>query len=175
MSSSSGNNRDVGSKGEEGELGGRLERWSMKSNMEPPPRRPLYEESSQFKRWRFAPSKLVQLRAVLNERSIQIVRENLQAEKQASSSSSTTLDPPTPLDIQYLTPDDEVLLVSFYVSSIPRTCAGFGLPEVVEATAISYLKRFYLWNTCMDYHPRKVMFVLPFLVFPHSSQRRPFY
>ncbi|CDZ98165.1 Cdk activating kinase (CAK)/RNA polymerase II transcription initiation/nucleotide excision repair factor TFIIH/TFIIK, cyclin H subunit [Phaffia rhodozyma] len=131
----------------------------------PIPKRPLYEESSQFKHWRFSRSKLDELRSALNERSIQIVRENLEEEEKARASTSTdTNEVDNPIkpaalavDTQYLSTEDESLLVSFYISSIPKTCAGFGLPEVVEATAISYLKRFYLWNTCMDYHPRKVM------------------
>lgn len=59
----------------------------------------------------------------------------------------------------YLEPEDELLLIRYYASTLPRTCAGFGFPEGIEATAVSYLKRFYLWNTCMDYHPRKVMCV----------------
>lgn len=32
-------------------------------------------------------------------------------------------------------------------------------PEEVEATGISYLKRFYLKNTVMDWHPKNVMCV----------------
>ena len=33
------------------------------------------------------------------------------------------------------------------------------VPEEVEATGISYLKRFYLKNTVMDWHPKNVMCV----------------
>lgn len=29
---------------------------------------------------------------------------------------------------------------------------------MVEATAMTYLKRFYLRNTCMDYHPKNIMY-----------------
>jgi cyclin H len=35
-------------------------------------------------------------------------------------------------------------------------CARIGLAEEVEATAVSYLKRFYLKNTVMDWHPMNV-------------------
>lgn len=34
----------------------------------------------------------------------------------------------------------------------------FRFPEEVEATAVSYLKRFYLKNTVMDWHPKNVMY-----------------
>jgi cyclin H len=35
----------------------------------------------------------------------------------------------------------------------------FRFPEEVEATGITYLKRFYLRNTVMDWHPKNVMCV----------------
>lgn len=79
-----------------------------------------------------------------------------------ASSSSSTPAPPAIQDLStvpYLEPADELLLIRYYSSTIPRTCAGFGFPEAIEATATSYFKRFYLWNTTMDYHPRKVMCV----------------
>jgi hypothetical protein len=79
-----------------------------------------------------------------------------------ASSSSSTPAPPAIQDLStvpYLEPADELLLIRYYSSTIPRTCAGFGFPEGIEATATSYFKRFYLWNTTMDYHPRKVMCV----------------
>jgi hypothetical protein len=79
-----------------------------------------------------------------------------------ASSSSSTPAPPARDRAQSTdpgSPADELLLIRYYSSTIPRTCAGFGFPEGIEATATSYFKRFYLWNTTMDYHPRKVMCV----------------
>jgi cyclin H len=60
-----------------------------------------------------------------------------------------------------LTPDEELLLVRLYVSKITQLCGFFRFPEEVEATAVSYLKRFYLKNTVMDWHPKNVMYGLP--------------
>lgn len=46
----------------------------------------------------------------------------------------------------------------FYCSQCSNICrAGFGLPETVEATAISYIKRFYLKNSVMEWHPKNIM------------------
>lgn len=53
--------------------------------------------------------------------------------------------------------EDELALIAYYLSTVPPTCAGFGTNATVEATTILYFKRFYLVNTCMDYHPRKIM------------------
>lgn len=48
--------------------------------------------------------------------------------------------------------------MKLYLTKIPQLCAMFRFPEEVEATAISYLKRFYLKNTVMDWHPKNVMY-----------------
>ncbi|KNZ45519.1 hypothetical protein VP01_802g4 [Puccinia sorghi] len=68
--------------------------------------------------------------------------------------------PTEPSQIEYLTVQDELELVTFYLSKISQLCRAsiFNFPETVEATAMSYLKRFYLRNTCMDYHPKNIIF-----------------
>lgn len=60
--------------------------------------------------------------------------------------------------VSFLTPDEEHLLVKLYVTKITQLCGLFRFPEEVEATAASYLKRFYLKNTVMDWHPKNVMY-----------------
>ena len=59
--------------------------------------------------------------------------------------------------IEYLTIDDERSLVSYYLTQLSQLCRAFRYPEAVEATATTYMKRFYLRNTCMDYHPKNIM------------------
>jgi len=73
--------------------------------------------------------------------------------------------PAEPSQIEYLTVQDELELVTFYLSKISQLCRAsiFNFPETVEATAMSYLKRFYLRNTCMDYHPKNIMLTCLFL------------
>lgn len=61
--------------------------------------------------------------------------------------------------MSFLDADEEVLLVKLYVTKITQLCGLFHFPEEVEATAITYLKRFYLKNTVMDWHPKNVMYV----------------
>lgn len=62
--------------------------------------------------------------------------------------------------MSFLDADEELLLVKLYVSKINQLCALFRFPEEVEATAVTYLKRFYLRNTVMDWHPKNVMYVI---------------
>lgn len=67
---------------------------------------------------------------------------------------------PPPL-ATYLSVEDELLLLHFYIIQVSAVCRkGFGLPEVVESTAITYLKRFYLKNSVMEWHPKTIMSVL---------------
>ena len=47
--------------------------------------------------------------------------------------------------------------MKLYVGKISQLCGHFRFPEEVEATAVTYLKRFYLKNTVMDWHPKNVM------------------
>lgn len=63
----------------------------------------------------------------------------------------------------YLTVEDEQNLVKFYLNKIPQLAKAFQFPEAVASTAMSYLKRFYLRNTCMDYHPKTIMLTCLFL------------
>lgn len=65
--------------------------------------------------------------------------------------------PGSSASLTFLRSDDELVLVKLYITKIPQLCGHFRFPEEVEATAISYLKRFYLKNTVMDWHPKNVM------------------
>jgi cyclin H len=53
--------------------------------------------------------------------------------------------------------EDELSLVTFYLTKVPQLCKAFGFGDAVCSTAMTYLKRFYTNNTCMDYHPKNVM------------------
>jgi cyclin H len=65
--------------------------------------------------------------------------------------------PGSSANVAFLDAEDEYLLVKLYISKVGQLCGHFRFPEEVEATAITYLKRFYLKNTVMDWHPKNVM------------------
>jgi cyclin H len=94
----------------------------------------------------------VAVRASLNAAAVSVIRDTFEADELGSSS-----------DVQFLTADEEHLLVKLYISKISQLCGHFRFPEEVEATAVSYLKRFYLKNTVMDWHPKNVMLTALFL------------
>ncbi|KAJ7900135.1 cyclin-like protein [Mycena olivaceomarginata] len=109
----------------------------------PASKTPLYEASTQFKNWRYSSQSLAKVRASLNAAAVAVIRNTFEVDEPGSSSA-----------LSFLTPDEEILLVRLYVSKIPQLCGFFRFPEEVEATAVSYLKRFYLKNTVMDWHPK---------------------
>jgi hypothetical protein len=61
--------------------------------------------------------------------------------------------------IEFLDAQEEYALVKLYVDKIPPLCTHFRFNDEVESTAMTYLKRFYLHNTAMDWHPKNVMWV----------------
>ncbi|BGP25370.1 cyclin H [Rhodotorula toruloides] len=148
---------------------------------------PLYHLSSQFRHWRYSTEQLEQIRKELNEQAIERVRKSWEEERasrelvppatpaadgatpsttsappsQASPSQPAT--PPEPSEIEYLTVADEQALVGYYLTQVVALCGALKFPEMVLATAITYLKRFYLRNTCMDYHPKNIMLTCVFL------------
>lgn len=64
----------------------------------------------------------------------------------------------TPVDqLDFLSLEDELALCIFYQLRIADICKAFQYGHTVRATATMYMKRFYLYNTVMDYHPKNVM------------------
>lgn len=70
----------------------------------------------------------------------------------------------------YLTVADEQNLVKFYLHKIPQLSKAFQFNDAVASTGMSYLKRFYLRNTCMDYHPKNIMLTCLFLATKTENQ-----
>lgn len=60
---------------------------------------------------------------------------------------------------KYLTMPEERLLVQHYEYVLKEFCGKFSpsMPKYVVGTTMAYMKRFYLENSVMDYHPRDVM------------------
>ena len=131
-----------------------------------PGKKPLYEASSQFRNWRYSPEQLSGIRTSLNHAAIAAIRNTFEAQEVAFDSMflrclAQCAQPGRSSVVSFLTPDEEYTLVKLYISKITQLCGLFRFPEEVEATAISYLKRFYLKNTVMDWHPKNVMYASP--------------
>lgn len=59
----------------------------------------------------------------------------------------------------FLAPDEERLLLRQYELHLKEFCKRFSppMPKGVIGTAFSYFKRFYLYNSTMDYHPKEIL------------------
>ena len=59
---------------------------------------------------------------------------------------------------QHLSPKEELYLVRSYLVNLREFCRKFQPPmrKSVIATAFIYMKRFYLHQSCMEYHPRDI-------------------
>ncbi|OOF92122.1 hypothetical protein ASPCADRAFT_210535 [Aspergillus carbonarius ITEM 5010] len=131
----------------------------------------VYRSSSQFRLWSFNEASLKSLRATTNTVASDRVRAALRRARDArrSANSSTTGTPAPGSDaeskgteekaIDCLTPEEEQQVVDYYSEQIIQLGENYKppLPTIVRATAIQYLRRFYLTNSPMTYHPKQIM------------------
>ncbi|PWN54341.1 cyclin-like protein [Violaceomyces palustris] len=115
-----------------------------------------YAQSSQARNWRFSAKQLKRMRDEGNKAARERLIKIWSEEKSGESSGSE-------LSIPFLSVSDELALLTFYLVKIGQIVRAFGLPELVEATAMTFMKRFYLRNTCMDFHPKSIMLTCVFL------------
>ena len=59
----------------------------------------------------------------------------------------------------YLTAEEERTLLRAYELHLKDFCKRFEppMPKAVTGTAFHYFKRFYLYNSPMDYHPKEIL------------------
>ena len=107
----------------------------------------MFHTSTQRKHWTFtSKSELIGIHQGVNNVYCERFRENLPAKK----------------DVSFLTVDEERSLIEYYQIVLIEVCDKFKPPvpsSAVTATAVAYLKRFYLKTSVMD-HPPKEMFLV---------------
>lgn len=123
-----------------------LDRLGNPLSIEPPSfdPHPAYLNSSQSRHWTFHPSALASLRRDTHEKVSDSI---LQYVSETPHTSSPEL----------LSVEDEMAIMRFYLMRIGKLVKAVGLPSLIEATAMSYMKRFYLRNSCMQFHPKLIM------------------
>lgn len=113
----------------------------------------MYRASTQYRLWTFTPEALSSLRTNTHSAAIDKARSYL----------------PSP-DTPTLTLAEEVALVQRYSEQIRTTADFFHHPVNVKATAVQYLKRFYLTNSCMTYPPKEVYKTVLYLAMKTEGQ-----
>lgn len=99
----------------------------------------IYRTSTQYRLWSFSPEALSSVRQNTHAAAIERARQYL-----------PNTDPST-----FLTLDEETRLVQRYSDTISSTAAHLKWSSDVKATAIQYLKRFYLTNSVHTYPPKE--------------------
>ncbi|KAJ5470533.1 hypothetical protein N7530_007890 [Penicillium desertorum] len=131
----------------------------------------IYRASSQYRLWSYTEPSLQSLRATTNAVASERVRAALRRSREAHQSTATSAAG-TPLpesstevknkdekDVECLTPEEELVLVRYYCEKTLELGETYKppIPTMVRATAIQYLRRFYLTNSPMTYHPKSIM------------------
>ncbi|KAI9252476.1 cyclin-like protein [Sporodiniella umbellata] len=120
----------------------------------------IYEESSQYQHWRFSPEQLWDIRNKRTTEAIERVKKG--QEKQ---------ELPNKMDSDYLSAKEELELCRFYEKQLQVMCTHCKFSEMVMATSVIYMKRFFLYKTVMDHHPKDIFLTCLFLATKSESER----
>ncbi|KAF9109808.1 hypothetical protein BGX27_007165 [Mortierella sp. AM989] len=126
------------------------------------PLKQLYEQSTQYNHWRFTQTALNEMRSKVNQEVIATIKQNIEEERVQRIAQGLSVDD-LPVDLNFLNVDEELALLGFYERRMVQIFRYWKLPSHVTATAIMYMKRFFLENTVMDFHPKDVMLTCMFL------------
>ncbi|KAK5111208.1 hypothetical protein LTR62_005236 [Meristemomyces frigidus] len=111
----------------------------------------LYRASTQFRLWSFSPESL----AVLRQKTHELARERGRQYGSENNDADGMAD--------HLSKEEELQLVQRYCEQIRTTSDHFKWPVQVKATAVQYLRRFYLSNSVRTYPPKEVYKTVLFL------------
>ncbi|KAJ1882867.1 hypothetical protein LPJ57_000596 [Coemansia sp. RSA 486] len=125
----------------------------------------LFKQASQYRNWRFTPESLAQQRTANNKKGIERVLQGLREEAQVDDDSGTSETRMNEATNNLLTPSEELDLIDYYLQMVhvyTLTYKRNGLLKAdavnnVKATAINFIKRFYIHNVVFDYPPKSIM------------------
>ncbi|KAJ2786002.1 hypothetical protein H4R18_000217 [Coemansia javaensis] len=137
---------------------------------EAPEKPQLFEQTSQYRHWRFTPAGLERLRAANNKRGGERVLRALREEAQAGDAGALETRLAEAAD-NLLTPAEELQLVEYYLDRIQKFVHLYRAKKLIQpdaqnnvkATAINFMKRFYLHNVVFDYPPKNIMLTCLYL------------
>ena len=149
----------------------------------------IYRTSTQYRLWSFTRESLATLRSTTNASAADGVRAAIQSQQTGQAGSETAKEgsngkpPDFAKEVDCLTVEEEQKLVGFYCVKAMQFADFCEFPTNVkvlnshptavlfhetidstcQATAVQYLKRFYLSNSPMTYHPKEMMAAALFL------------
>ncbi|KAI9783853.1 MAG: hypothetical protein M1816_001154 [Peltula sp. TS41687] len=129
----------------------------------------LYRNSTQYRLWSFTPESLVSIRAATNRIAAERVRAAIRRAREAASKTegvetiTTEGTEKEEREIDCLTVQEERKLVNYYCVKAMELADVCKFPTNVKATAVQYIKRFYLQNSPMTYPLKSIMLCALFL------------
>ncbi|KAG5684421.1 hypothetical protein PVAND_013655 [Polypedilum vanderplanki] len=105
----------------------------------------MYAQSSQKRNWTFNADELINLRVKSNQDYI-------------ASQGTDDMDNKS-IQAFFLNPYEESILLRQYELQLREFCKRFEppMPKYTIGTVIQYFKRFYLYNSTMNYHPKEIL------------------
>jgi cyclin H len=107
----------------------------------------VYRTSTQYRFWSFSPEQLAARRKETHRLALQRAAQYAQYDAAPD----------------YLTLEEELRLVTKYAEILRTTADRLEWPSTIKSTAIQYLRRFYLSNSCMTYPPKEIYKTVLFL------------
>lgn len=107
----------------------------------------IYRTSTQYRLWSYTPEALSSLRSTTNSHAADRVRAAIRRTRDGTEATD---------DIDCLTAAEELAILAHFTSQCLRIADSMQFPTNVKATAAVYLKRFYLSNSVMTYHPKNI-------------------
>ncbi|KAI1612024.1 cyclin H [Exophiala viscosa] len=128
----------------------------------------VYRASSQYRYWSYTKESLARIRQNTNDLASERVKaafRRVHASKQAhhgakdDPSGNGAQNGTDDLNVQTLTVEEELKVVEWGCSKITDMGEAMNprIPSHIMATAIQYLRRFYLTNSVMTYNPRQII------------------
>lgn len=127
----------------------------------------FYRTSTQYRLWSFTPESLASIRSSTNALAADGVNsaiQSLDASKAATEDAqnekegnAAAEDIDAAREVDCLTVEEEQKLVGFYCLKTIGLADFCEFPTNVKSSAVQYLKRFYLSNSPMTYHPKEMM------------------
>jgi cyclin H len=125
-----------------------------------------YLQSTQYRYFTFTPSKLSQLRQRTNQLATLHLNESIQSALLAGDLSDGGQDL---LERAPLTAEEELKLVSYYITQSVAICDHFRTGSAIKATTLIFLQRIYLRISPLQIHPKTLLLPILYLAFKSEN------
>lgn len=120
----------------------------------------LYRRSTQYRYWSFTKDELIDLRVKVNKRGEEIFEKRI---GDLSDDLDMLIKKYVAEDFKKITSKEENEIVVYYARKCQDLSNFFKFTTQVRLTAISYLFKFYLVHSIMEYYPQQIMYTCLFL------------